>query len=691
VRQKITEITYTSDTTMNTKYKIATFSIFCGMSIWLIDALLDYSLFYEKSFLKLLIFDVPNYEIYTRLSLIAWFLMFSILILRVLTEQKQVERALRESEEKYRDLLENANDLIQSVDANKNFVYVNRRWKEVLGYSDEEIKKLKLTDILRPDQIPKCMDIFKRVCKGEAINNIETVFVSKNGCEIYVEGSVNAHIKDGRFIATRGIFRDITDRKRAERALRESEEKYRLVVENANEAIIVIQDEILRFVNPKTTETTGYSKDELISRPFVELIHPDDRKMVSEHLKRLESEKSSDVYSFRIVDKKGNIKWLEVSSVLINWDDRPATLNFLSDVTERKQAEEELRKSEQKYRTTFEHTGTAMTIVEEDTTISLANTEFERLSGYRKEEIEGKISWTDFAHPEDVERMKGYHYARREGKEAPKKYEFRFIDKEGNVKDVFLTVDILPGTKKSVASLIDITYLKRLNRLLKISSEINELVAKEKSPEVVLKAVCEKLNLLYDAVFTCLISKELEPVETRGLEINSVKRVIESCPSISKALKGEIAKLRMNDRLCKHCTVKPHRYVLSFPLIHDKAQHGIITIHSSSDFSEDEVELLQKLSSNISFALSAYEVEREKKRAIEQLAANLLYFEHSEDRLRNPLAVIMNSLELKDELGKDEVFRIVNEQVKRLKEVLDEMRKDEVKTYRLIEESMRKV
>jgi len=142
------------------------------------------------------------------------------------------------------------------------------------------------------------------------------------------------------------------------------------------------------------------------------------------------------------------------------------------DVTERKKAEREIQESEERYRTTFESTGTAIIIVEEDTTISLANHQFELLTGYSKEEIEGKIKWTQFVIKEDLERMKKYHKARRKkGEEAPNHYEFRFIDKNKNIKNIFLTVDLISGTKKSIASLIDITERKKAEETVRENEE----------------------------------------------------------------------------------------------------------------------------------------------------------------------------------------------------------------------------
>ena len=118
--------------------------------------------------------------------------------------------------------------------------------------------------------------------------------------------------------------------------------------------------------------------------------------------------------------------------------------------------------SEEKYKTIFENTGTATIIVEDDTTISLINGQFEELSGYSREEIEWKKSWTEFVSKEDLERMKKLHYSRRKDPESTlRKYEFRFVNREGNIRNILIVIDLIPGTKRSVASLLDITASKK--------------------------------------------------------------------------------------------------------------------------------------------------------------------------------------------------------------------------------------
>jgi PAS domain S-box-containing protein len=148
---------------------------------------------------------------------------------------------------------------------------------------------------------------------------------------------------------TSALEKELAERKRAEKALEDSEERYKLVVENANEAIIIAQDGVIKFFNPRTIEDSRYSGEELLFKPFIELIHPEDRKKVLEsHQKRLQGEYVPESYDFRIIDRMGRIRWVVINSVKILWEDKPATLSFLSNITERKLAEEDLRRAKEK-------------------------------------------------------------------------------------------------------------------------------------------------------------------------------------------------------------------------------------------------------------------------------------------------------------------------------------------------------
>ena len=150
------------------------------------------------------------------------------------------------------------------------------------------------------------------------------------------------------------------------------------------------------------------------------------------------------------------------------------------DITDLKMTARALVESENIYQAIFGNTGTAMALIEENTTISLINAEFEKMSGYTREEVVGKRSWTEFVVPEDLERMLAQHNLRREqGRVAQTHYEFRLIAKNGERRDIFLSIDIIPGTKKSVASLMDITDNKRMTEKLSASLLEKEVLLRE--------------------------------------------------------------------------------------------------------------------------------------------------------------------------------------------------------------------
>jgi adenylate cyclase len=135
-------------------------------------------------------------------------------------KRKQAEFALAESEERYRDLFENATDLIQSCALNGQFLYVNRAWRETLGYSEAQVYTINLFDILHPDCKAGCLESLSRAIAGEKIEQIQAAFISQNGTKISVEGNINCKFVAGKPVATRAIFRDITQRLQAEQALR---------------------------------------------------------------------------------------------------------------------------------------------------------------------------------------------------------------------------------------------------------------------------------------------------------------------------------------------------------------------------------------------------------------------------------------------------------------------------------------
>jgi len=175
---------------------------------------------------------------------------------------------------------------------------------------------------------------------------------------------------------------------RKTKELRESEEKYRTVIENADEAVFIAQGGSLPFANPKTCEITGYTSDQLQTLPFAEVIHPDDRAMVLERFqRRLRGGDAPSRYRFRVVTAEGATRWIEIRPVVVEWEGQPASLNFASDVTDGIAAEEALRAGERKWRELFENLRDGWVSTDMEGRFSECNRAYEELLGYSLEEL----------------------------------------------------------------------------------------------------------------------------------------------------------------------------------------------------------------------------------------------------------------------------------------------------------------
>lgn len=142
-------------------------------------------------------------------------------IVRDITERKNAERQLQASEERYRDLFENANDIIHITNVQGHFLYVNRAWREALGYEDEEITQLSLSDIILSSERGQFSSYIGRILSGENVDNVETTYVTSTGQELSVEGSITGKEEHGEVVSIRCIFHDITERKRIEKMKKE--------------------------------------------------------------------------------------------------------------------------------------------------------------------------------------------------------------------------------------------------------------------------------------------------------------------------------------------------------------------------------------------------------------------------------------------------------------------------------------
>ena len=251
----------------------------------------------------------------------------------------------RENEEKYRLLAETAREMILTLDLDGRINYANKAATEVSGYPEQELIGKKVTEFLPPDRLPLFDEQMKKRIAGDRESFFyETEFVRKDGQRIVAEVSSSPVIRNELLAGILITARDVTQRRRVERALIESEEKYRLLVENANEAIFILQEGRVEFPNRKAREIGRFLGVDLQKTPFTEYIHPLDRERVIErHRRRMRGQQLPDTYSFRLIGTGNREMWVELSAILITWEGKRATLNFLRDVTEQKEIERRLQ------------------------------------------------------------------------------------------------------------------------------------------------------------------------------------------------------------------------------------------------------------------------------------------------------------------------------------------------------------
>lgn len=305
---------------------------------------------------------------------------------------------LRQSENQLRDFFDNANDLIQSVAPDGQFVFVNRAWRETLGYSEEEVKHLSLIDILHPDSRDRYLEAFNPVLAGEACYVVEAIFVTKNRRAITVEGSVNCQFEHGLPKLTRGIFRDITERKQVEKALQQAEEKYRSIFENAIEGIFqTTPDGKYLTANPMLARLYGYeSPEELIaniSNVGQQIYVEPNRRAEFMHL--LQKHDTVSKFESQVYRQDGSIIWISEQGRTVR-DSSNVILYYegtVEDITERKQVEAALRESEERFKTFMNNSPVMAFIKDEQGRIIYINEPFERVFNVNLADLQGK---TDF-------------------------------------------------------------------------------------------------------------------------------------------------------------------------------------------------------------------------------------------------------------------------------------------------------
>ncbi|MBP7299682.1 MAG: PAS domain S-box protein [Methanoculleus sp.] len=279
-------------------------------------------------------------------------------MVRQAVRRKRAEITVAEQEQRYHDL-QNANDLIQSVAPDGHILFANQKWLETLGYTAEDLPNLTIFDIIHEESVDHCMAMLQQVLSGESAGIIDAIFKTRDGRKVYVEGIADSRIVDGRCQYTRGLFKDITERVQAEKALCDSEHRFATFFKD-NPIIFTLVSAIdgtLVDVNDAFLRYTGYDREEVIGRKVEELGLFADH---TEHLRFISTLRAGrPVEGMRMLcrGKNGEIHTCRFFSKMTLINGRPHTLSAIEDLTEQKRAEEAARENEERYRLIMENAG----------------------------------------------------------------------------------------------------------------------------------------------------------------------------------------------------------------------------------------------------------------------------------------------------------------------------------------------
>ena len=331
-------------------------------------------------------------------------------------DQKMAQETLMQSEKRYRDLADSLPQVVYESDENGNLMFVNRNGLDVFGYSQDDFDKgINCIEMLIPEDRNRAAEDIQRLKNGKGSGSKEYTALKKDGSTIPVSIHSNPLFHDNKFVGFRGILIDLTQARKAESALRESEAKYRLIAENTADLILVL-DMDLRFtyVSPAVMRLRGYTVEEAMEQTLAQILTPESMQLwLSVFEKEMQMEAGGTAYPNRthileleVYKKDGSAIWMEVSlSYLRDEDRKPVGILMVSrDITDRKRADEARRESESNLQSVFEAVPVGICFMR-DRVYQRANQNWCDSFGYPEETLIGKTPEFLYESREEYERV----------------------------------------------------------------------------------------------------------------------------------------------------------------------------------------------------------------------------------------------------------------------------------------------
>jgi PAS domain S-box-containing protein/putative nucleotidyltransferase with HDIG domain len=377
---------------------------------------------------------------------------------------EQTERKLKDSEERLRVLLESLPHILWEMDIIGTLTFVNHRAFDVFGYTQEDLEGgVNALQMISPKDRARAQENIMKVLAGEeaAVEEYEALRVDGTTFPVLIQSS--PIVKDGIPLGLRGVIMDISEHKKAEAELRESELRFRTAFESSNDGITILRGDEYLYVNQKFLEIFGYqNRDEVFQEIPFAWLDPDDRQRVMNINRKKEMNQTTpDRYEVRGIKKDGRTVHLEVSAATMRLRNKLFFLLFLHDITMRKKMLEHLDEQREMFHTILENELSGVALIESSGKYLYVNPEFTRITGYTIEDIPTGREFFRRAYP-DPEYRKRVIMAWKDDLRAMGPgidHQFQVTCEDGQVKDVEFRTTYLKD--KAITNLRDITAQKK--------------------------------------------------------------------------------------------------------------------------------------------------------------------------------------------------------------------------------------